>query len=344
MERDFRIPFLWFEFLTVEDASRGVYARRPSYRLVRPVPIEDDPEHGYRSRGEVFEELLSWQGMLPNPHQRTCTTKLKLHPAHALLSEWLGRTEGPRHAGHYAGRPLAAPATSFRQYRRNGGKASRRSYTERIRYVASRPPHRSAQRWRNYTEAPVLGSSPGNRPAPLWGPDAVGHVTLLGLRADEPRRVGRVMSRSMLAEGASADKCRVHTQPPGEHPCFPLVDWKMDGEAVRRFWRARDFDLDGMPQGAGNCVFCFMKGTRAIVRTAKERDPERTAATPSDIGWWAEMERKYRREVPSRDGSGRSRFGFFGVRGPTYEEISKNPATAREGRYTHGTPACDCTD
>ena len=65
LEGDFGLPFLWFEFCTVEDARRGVYVRRPSYRLVTSNPVESDPR-GYRSRGEVFEEMLSYQGMLPN--------------------------------------------------------------------------------------------------------------------------------------------------------------------------------------------------------------------------------------------------------------------------------------
>ncbi|MXV88274.1 MAG: phosphoadenosine phosphosulfate reductase family protein [Acidimicrobiales bacterium] len=100
IETDFGLPFFWLEFTTVEDAWRGEYWRKLSYRLVKPVPIEDDPE-GFRSSGELFEDLVSLQGMLPNVHSRTCTAKLKLYPSHLLLSEWLGGTEGPAHAGHY---------------------------------------------------------------------------------------------------------------------------------------------------------------------------------------------------------------------------------------------------
>jgi 3'-phosphoadenosine 5'-phosphosulfate sulfotransferase (PAPS reductase)/FAD synthetase len=37
LEADFDLPFFWFEFCTVEDASRGQYVRRPSYRLVKDV-------------------------------------------------------------------------------------------------------------------------------------------------------------------------------------------------------------------------------------------------------------------------------------------------------------------
>lgn len=100
IEIEFGLPFFWLEFTTVEDAWRGEYWRKLSYRLVKPVRIEDDPE-GFRSSGELFEDLVSLQGMLPNVHSRTCTAKLKLYPSHLLLGEWLGGTDGPAHAGHY---------------------------------------------------------------------------------------------------------------------------------------------------------------------------------------------------------------------------------------------------
>ncbi|MYG93459.1 MAG: phosphoadenosine phosphosulfate reductase family protein [Acidimicrobiia bacterium] len=100
LETEFGLPVLWFEFCTVEDAWRGEYRRKASYRLVKPIPIEKDTD-GFRSSGELFEEMVSWQGMLPNPHSRTCTARLKLYPAHELISEWLGQTDGPAHAGHH---------------------------------------------------------------------------------------------------------------------------------------------------------------------------------------------------------------------------------------------------
>ncbi len=100
LEKEFGLPFFWFEFCTVEDAWRGEYRRKASYRLVKPVPVEDDPD-GFRSSGELFEEMVSHQGMLPNPHSRTCTAKLKLYPSHELLAEWLGGTDGPAHSGHH---------------------------------------------------------------------------------------------------------------------------------------------------------------------------------------------------------------------------------------------------
>ncbi len=340
LEHDFGIPFFWFEFCTVEDASRGVYVRRPSYRLVRSEPVEDDPR-GFRSSGEVFEEMLSYQGMLSNPHSRSCTAKLKLYPSHQLLSEWLGATDGPEHAGHYGDRRYVTPDSALVQYRRNRGSASDDAYRDRVQCMTRGPVARPAQRWHDYTDAPVPNREAPSGPAPMWGAGAAEHVTALGLRADEDRRIAKINSRSFFAEGASKS-CSVHTQPPGEHPCFPLADWGFDATAVRGFWKDRNFDLGG-PDHAGNCVFCFMKGTRFLAKAAHAADPGRQTGAPSDIGWWIEMEERYQRKVAARSGEGTTRFGFFGVRGPTFAEIARGNAPDL-GRYATGAPACDCTD
>ena len=341
LESEFGLPFFWFEFCTVEDASRGVYARRPSYRLVRDVPVEED-SLGYRNRGEVFEEMLSYQGMLPSPHTRSCTAKLKLRPSHQLLGEWFGRTEGPRHAGHHGGRRYLAPEDALVNYRKSGGLAPDDVYLRRHEYMGLQPAARPAQRWRDYTDAPLPTAPESAEAAPMWGPEATQHVTLLGLRADEGRRINRVLTRSMFAEGAGTAKCAVRNQPPGERPCFPLADWGYDATAVRRFWDDRSFDLE-IPDDAGNCVFCFMKGTKALSAAARAHDSARVPGTPSDIAWWGDMEEKYAREVPARDGNGVSRFGFFGLRGPTFPEVAAG-CNGGSTRYARGAPACDCTD
>ena len=341
LERDFGLPFLWYEFCTVEDAVQGHYVRRPSYRLVRDVPIEDDPL-GYRHRGEVFEEVLSYQGMLPNPHSRSCTAKLKLQPSHTLLAEWLGRTRGPAHAGHYGGRRRVTAEASLDRYRKMRGQAPAEEYRKRVAYMHDRPPMRPAQRWAQFTEGKVPKPLPSAVPARMWGPDGARHVTLLGLRADETPRIERVLARSLFAEGARTSKCSVRNQPPGEHPCFPLSDWGFDERAVRRFWNQQPFDFQA-GNHAGNCVFCFMKGTHALRAAASADDPTRVPGTPSDIAWWDAMERKYAREVPARDGTGVSRFGFLGLRGPTFADLATG-GHEPETRYARGVPACDCTD
>ena len=340
IENEYGLPFLWYEFCTVEDASRGAYVRQTSYRLVRSEPIETDPL-GYRSSGEVFEELLSWQGQLPTPHSRSCTAKLKLYPAHALLADWLGTGDGPRHGGHFSSRSFVGPDDAFTQHRRNRGTQDEGAYLSRVAYMTSRPHNRPEQRWSDFTAAPLIGPTPewpGS--ADLWGVAAAQFVTLLGLRGDESRRIGRIESRSLLAENASGRHCSIRTQPPGERPYFPLAEWGESAESVRAFWAAQAFDLD-IPEGAGNCTFCFMKGTRDLARLAIDDDPARVAGTPSDIDWWSSMEQRYRREAPARSGDGTSIFGFFGVHGPSFAEVARGEVGRR---YAVGEPACDCTD
>lgn len=176
----------------------------------------------------------------------------------------------------------------------------------------------------------------------MRGPGAAAHVRLLGLRADEGRRVDRVLSRSLFAEGATTAQCTVKTQPPGERPYFPLYDSGFEAADVLSFWRRRDFDLD-VPAEAGNCVFCFMKGTRQLVSLGRTSDPRRRAGTPSDIGWWADFEDRHVRSAPKRDGVGVSRFGFFGVNARPFSDLAQG-LSDKEDRYATGTPACDCTD
>lgn len=356
IESEFGLPFLWLESCTVEDAWRGEYWRRDSYRLVKSIPIEDDPE-GYRSSGEVFEELLSWQGMLPNPHSRTCTAKLKLYPSHKLLADWIGGTLGPAHAGHHwpaedheLGANLVCAEQFADGYVRRGGSAPREQALRRAAHLASLPSQRSAQRFADFTDVPLddresdvrdeLVVEP--RPAPMRGLEAAQHVRLLGLRADEPRRVDRVLLRCLYAEGATTAGCTVKTQPPGERPYFPLHHAGIDADAVAAYWRGRDFDLD-IPPGAGNCSFCFMKGTKQLVELSATPDPRRSLGTPSDIGWWAEIEQRHMRTEPRRNGDGISTFGFFGVNAGTFDDLAQG-STDGLSRYEQGTPACDCTD
>ena len=343
LEREFGLPVFWYEFCTVENASRGEYARKLSYRLVKPAPVEEDP-NGYRSGGEVFEEMLSYQGMLPNPHSRSCTAKLKLYPSHLLLAEWLGAGPGPAHAGHYASRSFVTPESAAERHLANGGMSSVEAYAERVGFMTSMPPARPAQLWRDYTDAPIDRgdvNAPA-RPVDMWGKDAAEFVALLGLRADERRRIDRVLSRTLLAEGAGGRLCSIRTQPPGEHPYFPLDNAGITADDVGAFWREQAFDLQTPPSG-GNCVFCFMKGTEALRQAGQEDDPQRVAGAPSDIAWWMDIERRYRREAPARNGDGVSRFGFLGVAGPSFAEVASG-TTARRSRYAVGAPACDCTD
>ena len=43
VEQEFSLPVFRHEFCAEEDATRGAYRRRRSYRLIKPVPAEEDP-------------------------------------------------------------------------------------------------------------------------------------------------------------------------------------------------------------------------------------------------------------------------------------------------------------
>ena len=238
---------------------------------------------------------------------------------------------------------LIDPVLVAERYSLGGGTAPAESVLRRAKHLASLPPSRPAQRWADFTSAQLPAIVPGARPVPMRGPDAALHIRLLGLRADESNRVGRVLSRTLFAEGASTASCTVRTQPPGERPYFPLHEAGIDAAGVIDFWQRRDFDL-GIPNGAGNCVFCFMKGTSSLVKLGAKPDARRRSGTPSDMDWWADFEERHLRTAPKRNGEGVSRFGFFGVNSATFADLASDAEPAAYGRYANGTPACDCTD
>ena len=350
------LPVLWFEFCTVEDApahGKGGYRRRPSYRLVNRRPCSDANPDGYRSDGSVFIEYLSWKQRLPNPRQRTCTSTLKLVPAHQLLDEWLnGPSDGPRHTGHWEDRALATADSMWTEYRGQMGRTEFTSKTERLR---SAPPSRPAQRWDDFTNADVdvRPESPSRGLFAAMSPTRF--VALIGLRADERNRVDRIMSRTLFAEGAGTAKCRIPNQPPGEIPVFPLYDSGIVKQDVLDWWAnsppIQDFDCVGE---VGNCVFCFMKGPRTLAELHRSTPPPAgSQGTPADIDWWVDTERLYRRRIPARDpkrsGKQSATFGFLGIGYESYAQIraGNTPATAPRNDQRGlavGTAACDCTD
>ena len=347
LEADYGLPVLWYEFCTVEDARRGKYVRKAAYRLVSRNPVESDP-NGYHSRGEVFEEMLSWQQMLPNRMKRSCTYKLKLAPAHLLLEEWFAGSYGPRHRGHHQPEPYLSAAEAFAEYESNGGTQPRADYMRKAGYVHARPPLRGGQKWADFTVAPII--NPPQAGDGLWGHPPWHHVTLLGLRADEPARVNRVLDRTFISEGAASSGCGTQSQPGGEHPHFPLHDSGAAKQDVLDWWAVQPFDL-GIGGELGNCVFCFMKPAAQLEEIARMDDPMRQPGCPSDVSWWVDIERRYRRRAPRLTGGGgrKTTFWFLGTSGPSYAQI--RAGNYRKPRRRNAaleirqqSPACDCTD
>ena len=89
--------------------------------------------------------------------------------------------------------------------------------------------------------------------------------TMVGIRADEPRRISKLRERGLL---------------------IPLVDTGVTQDDVQTFWKAQPFDL-GLPFRSGvtplgNCDLCFLKGPQQIIGLIKD--------SPARAIWWAKQE------------------------------------------------------
>lgn len=94
------------------------------------------------------------------------------------------------------------------------------------------------------------------------------HTTVIGLRADEPRRVARLRG----------DTTR--------DIAMPLADAGVTASDVLAWWQSQTFDLmlPNNDPAFGNCDLCFLKGMARIERVIR--------AEPSRAAWWAEQEEK----------------------------------------------------
>lgn len=342
VEAEHGIPCLWYEYCTYEAASRTGWARRGGYRLVtrEPRSAADPPDApGYSSDGSSFEALASVKAMLPNRSLRFCTQELKVLPGIALLSEWFSGGPGPAHLGHYHDSPQTSAHQAAGRY--SGSKMSPERYEAMAQFAHSQDPSRPEQRWEDFTSVEVETSGVRGPRADLYGRTASSpfrYLTLLGLRADETKRVVRSAFDAMLADGAVGSSCRRPSHPAGESVACPLHDQGVGKEGVDGFWSRQPYDLsvDGR---WGNCVFCPMKGEAALRELVAEGGTCNATGGPESISWWADVESRYGRG--SDDGSVGS-FRFLSLRSPTYAEIASDPSP-RPGTRTDARP-CACSD
>jgi len=107
------------------------------------------------------------------------------------------------------------------------------------------------------------------------------YLTAIGIRADEARRIK-----------ISDDKI------------YPLVEWGVKVETVRRWWQAQPFDLK-LKDYEGNCDLCWKKSQRKLMTLVNER--------PQDARWWRQMEEWYSHRRPkSRTQQENQEGDFFG--------------------------------
>ena len=102
------------------------------------------------------------------------------------------------------------------------------------------------------------------------------YMTMVGVRADEPRRVAKLRQQ--------------------ETKFCPLASDGITEKDVWKFWNDNFFDLT-LPKfsGASNCDLCFLKGGNILMGLVNQK-PER-------VVWWAKMEEvvgsRFRNDRPS---------------------------------------------
>ena len=353
------IPFFWTEFQTFEDASSaGIYNRLPAYRLVNDQPFSKDNPNGYHSRGEVFEELVSWSGFLPNQFgKRICTSWMKLFVSNEFLLDWFACKESIARLGHYGKESEISPESIYAAHLKNGGGTPKDIFLKKKQFCWSRPLHRPEQRFADFSHIadytkinnPTLADKDLGGRVSFSGDFAIDYCSFVGFRADEPQRIAKMRARQKESingtfDGAESDYYL--RTPEGEHVYAPLVQMGKSKSDVLAFWNRRDWNL-GLPEDANlsNCVYCFLKGPNALWQLAHRQDTDNRklpsairgrANTPADINWWTSLEEDYcrdlvaeKREIKNKDltlNGEKPMIGFFGIGKTSYrniEELSK---------------------
>lgn len=339
------IPFFWLEFQTYEDAGKGDWRRYPAFRLVQSEPYGAEAPDGYKWRGEVFEEMISFHNYLPDRIKRSCTQELKVSATRAFLREWLAGKKETAFRGHRRpDKQLTKAELAWQLKHRNGQNI--KEYLKRKDCLLRGEHTRPSQ---IFNEFSLVGTRPleqikGNS---FSSPETIislddyedGYVSVIGIRADEARRVANM-------------KARMSKEDTSEIVYMPLAEASVSKHDVVRFWEAQDYDLR-IPYETNltNCVFCFMKSHNTLVDIEREMKhvdaglpPELRSVkgTPSDIAWWIAMEKKYQRvrEGKSEKTLGsKIKVGFFGVskqgdrKAPSYRNIqimAQRPAKKKQ--------------
>ncbi len=351
-ETKYRIPFFIIEFQTYEDAWIGRWRRAITYRMAKPYPFtnfKNKRSFGYRHKGEVFEEFVSWNGQLPNRFTRTCTEYLKLRTSANFLEDWFGRADlmSKKSSIHGQKRTIrtidANPRLGhFHDESRMPQPESYGLRANKVIFHLKQSTIRESQKYQDYTSAPlceidneIVKSCVFDQKARLRGDGALQYISLVGLRADEPVRVARSLARNGLTDsnGRISD---------GEIVYTPLFDLGIDKNAVLEFWKTQPFRLEiPYETNLSNCVFCFMKGAKTIRKLAGKG---RNKDDPASIQWWADFEEKYSNSASSKKHQGeKTVFGFFGANSLTYKNIMDGEISKKKESESSFLP-CECTD
>ena len=375
-ESQYGVPFFLLEFQTYEDAYKGRWWRMPAYRLVNARPRAAGNPDGYQWRGEIFEELVSWRGYVPNQHSRVCTEQMKLFATREFLSDWFAAKPGIERLGHHGGESRMVDDEIYDLHQRNRGETPREIFLAKKKFLRGRPAARPAQCFADFCAAkhapignPHLADKCFGGRVELTGDDCADYLAFVGFRADEPHRVARMRARNRDGNMQGDSPDLETTRPEGEYVYAPLAGAGATRAHVNEFWRLQDWGLR-LPDDASlsNCVFCFLKGQRNIVDIiARQREIDKglpedmrsRPGTPSDINWWRKLEEKYGRDLRAEErilraaAEKRERpiIGFFGLGDMSYgylqkvgEKSGQGDAQAREDAAALENLPCDCTD
>jgi 3'-phosphoadenosine 5'-phosphosulfate sulfotransferase (PAPS reductase)/FAD synthetase len=144
---------------------------------------------------------------------------------------------------------------------------------------------------------------------------------VVGLRADEPGRVGKATDPARNKKDRWDVLC-------------PLAEAGVDKAEVLAFWRGQTFDLRVAGEHEGNCDGCFLKSRRALGQMLR--------AHPERMRWWEDQEAKDR--GPGAGATFRSDRTYAGLR--RYVETNDSLAALARGEVFDDQTGCEisCTD
>jgi 3'-phosphoadenosine 5'-phosphosulfate sulfotransferase (PAPS reductase)/FAD synthetase len=359
-EEQYNIPFFWIEYQTYED-SNGSYkwSRKPTYRLVNEYPYSENNKNGYRYKGEIFEEIISYSGYLPNMLSRTCTQSMKIFITNAFLSDWFAQKNSIERLGHYGKVPKMSDKYIIDNHHKHGGEVPNDILLNKKKFVRDMPFVREGQFWKDWTKADIvidnniLHKSMLGGKAQLYGESAVKYISILGIRGDEQKRIIKIENR--IDEAQENKGKSLFNQPHGENILAPLNDENITSQQVIDFWNKQDFDLELPDNGLfSNCLYCPLKGKNKLLNIAiQQKNNKFDELTPENIDWWINIERKYSRNLEAEDRKitekGTKFVGFFGgVDKLVFEQIKKDALTGvsvdKDLLNSDDSVPCNCTD
>lgn len=367
-EKKHNIPFFWVEYQTYEIAGKiagkHVWKRNHSYRLVNEHPHSSDNPQGYRYKGEVYEEMISLKGFLPNMQDRICTQTLKIFVTNSFLTDWFAQKDGIERLGHFSDAPRMISEDVVHLHKHSRGSTPADILLGKRDFVMNRPFVREECLWENFVHSSfcfnndTLKQSITDNKGQLFGDKAIAFVSCLGIRKDEEARVEKIRARISHANGRGT----LFSQPPKEEIMTPLVDSGVSQQDVIDFWKEQSFNLELPDSGIfSNCVYCPLKGKRKLLQLAmaERSNGTRTELTPASIDWWVAMERKYSRNLNAEERNITSKkdvnfIGFFGAtQQHVFQQIKEQASVGGNGAVSSVNAEfledenyipCNCTD